>query len=220
MNKNEITNSDFGNLEYRSEDNFDGNKYEIDVKFEHMLFERMTNSGALTEIMHGWFVDNKQDPTLGSPLIFYNENRTCSTDNIKWVDASELDTYNCPQNTKPNDSHTLNFGAEIDEFDLVTNLNSLFSKGYTNYMEGIFNKKGRLIKLTAYLPLRVLQEYELNDVFVTNKKKFRINEITTNLQTGKSEIELYTFPVPVTIDTEFEDGSEYTFEDLVFYSFN
>ena len=185
-----------------------------------MLFERMTNSGALTDIMHGWFVDKKLDPVLGSPLIFYNENRSCATTKIKWVDNSTIDDYNCPQNTKANDSHTLNFGAEIDEFDLVTNLNSLFKKGYTDYIEGIFNKKGRLVKVTAYLPLRILLDYGLNDIFIINKRKFRINQITTNLQTGKSEIELYTFPVPATIDTEFEDGAEYTFEDLVFYSFN
>ena len=220
INKNEITNSDFGNLEYKSEDNFDGDKYEIDVGFEHMLYERMTNSGALTQIMHGWFVDDKLDPVLGSPLIFYNENRRCNTNQIKWIDGTFINDYNCPQNTKADDSHTINFGAEIDEFDLVTNLNSLFKKGYTDYMEGIFNKKGRLVKLTAHLPLRILLDYELKDVFIINKRKFRINQITTNLQTGKSDIELYTFPVLPVLSAKFEDGSDYTFEDLVFYSFN
>ena len=40
------------------------------------------------------------------------------------------------------------------------------------------------------MPLRVLLKYNLSDRFVINSISYKINSITTNLETGKSELEL------------------------------
>jgi len=40
------------------------------------------------------------------------------------------------------------------------------------------------------LPLRVLLNYQLNDVFIINGREYIINSVNTNLLTGKSDLEL------------------------------
>jgi hypothetical protein len=42
----------------------------------------------------------------------------------------------------------------------------------------------------AFLPLRILYNFKLNDTFRINSRDYIINSITTNLQSGKSTMEL------------------------------
>jgi hypothetical protein len=48
----------------------------------------------------------------------------------------------------------------------------------------------RLTKVTIYLPLSILLNYTLADRFIINGNSYKINSITTNLENGKSELEL------------------------------
>jgi hypothetical protein len=70
------------------------------------------------------------------------------------------------------------------------NTESLFKNFYLNYIQDIFDTKRRIIKLTAYLPLRILLNYNLSDTFIIAGVSYKINSITTNLENGKSELEL------------------------------
>jgi hypothetical protein len=47
-----------------------------------------------------------------------------------------------------------------------------------------------MFKVRAFLPPNILINYRLNDQIKIQDKIFRINSITTNLMTGKSELEL------------------------------
>jgi hypothetical protein len=78
----------------------------------------------------------------------------------------------------------------VNEYALVTNEESLFKNFYLNYIQDIFEQKRRIIKLTAYLPLRILLNYNLSDTFIIGGVSYKINSITTNLENGKSELEL------------------------------
>jgi hypothetical protein len=42
----------------------------------------------------------------------------------------------------------------------------------------------------AYLPLKILRNYTLADRFIINGNSYKINSINTNLETGKSDLEL------------------------------
>ena len=44
--------------------------------------------------------------------------------------------------------------------------------------------------MTAYLPLKILLNYNLSDSFIVGGTSYKINSITTNLENGKSELEL------------------------------
>jgi len=89
------------------------------------------------------------------------------------------------------DSQTLNFSKEIDPF--VTGQiddNTLFKSFYRQYISDIFSYNRRLVKVNAILPQSFLLNYKLSDTIVISNEEFIINKITTNLQTGKSSLEL------------------------------
>tara|TARA_R100001591_G_scaffold118599_1_gene142678 strand:- start:2531 stop:5119 length:2589 start_codon:yes stop_codon:yes gene_type:complete len=93
--------------------------------------------------------------------------------------------------TTSSDSQTLNFSQEINPF--VTGQideNTLFKSFYREYISDIFSYNRRLVKVQAILPQSFLLNYKLSDTIVISNEEFIINKITTNLQTGKSSLEL------------------------------
>jgi hypothetical protein len=86
----------------------------------------------------------------------------------------------------------LNFGQEADEFFREPKGTNLFHKYYLDYIENIFNRQSRILKIDAYLPLSIILKYKLNDKFTIGNKLYRINTIKTNLLNNKSSLELYT----------------------------
>ena len=84
----------------------------------------------------------------------------------------------------------INFKAEKNEYRFGTYTNTLFKEYYEDYIISVFNPKNRITKLSAYLPLNILLNYTLSDRFVMKGNSYKINSITTNLQTGKSDLEL------------------------------
>ena len=201
----DINNIDFGTLEYNGEEKLDGGKYDITIPYEHMVYERLidANDDINTNVQYGYFVDKKQEPLVASPLIFYNILQSVGSKKVSYIGSGSnvaigsggfYTSINRPSNTNedaPAD-YTINFGAEFDEWNasLGLNNNSLFEKFYKTYITDTFNLKNRLTKITAYLPLRILLNYTLADRFIVNGKQYKINSINTNLQNGKSQIEL------------------------------
>ena len=45
-------------------------------------------------------------------------------------------------------------------------------------------------KIKTKLPLSIVLNYSLNDIFIIKGQKYRINSITTNLSTGMANLEL------------------------------
>ncbi len=192
---NELTNNEFGNLTYKSdEDTYDGGKYEVDVNFEKTIYERIVDdsTGVITDYSWGYFVDKDSNPTLGKPLLFYADKVTPTQTAYFNNDTTltSIPKYMRAANVLSDESQTLNFGAEADEWTLTTNTNSLFENYYSNYINDVFNVKSRIVKLKAMLPLSFLLNYSLADVLIINGKRFKINSINTNLQTGESKLEL------------------------------
>jgi len=192
----QLNNQEFGALEYKSNnDNFLGDIYKIELPFEKMIYERLTDyTDTNTTIQWGWMADNKEEAYIGSPLIHYAYKITSGTTisfRISLTTKTSLNRYHIPlnQNGISVDSRSLNFKAEIDEFNLVENANGLFVN-YVSYISDIFNAQKRLTKLTAYLPLKIFTKIKLSDRFIITNRKYFINSIDTNLQTGESKLEL------------------------------
>lgn len=169
-----------------------GNRYVVQTGFEKLLYERFPD----TNIQWGWSVDKDQNPIVTAPMIFVNENtNTPSPHQISFIDgtssghAAPISNYNRPSNSL--NLETINFGAEIDEFTGTVKVNSLFNEQYLRYVSGVFDLSRRLTKVTAYLPLNITLNFSLADTFIINGKGYKINSIDTDLQTGKSKLELY-----------------------------
>ena len=187
------------------DDQWDGTDYKIEVGFEKMMYERLTDeqTKSLTNIMQGAMLDKKFEPTIGSPLLFFPI-LTSSAGALKFQrpdgDVININVYNRPSNyifTGSSILGTLNYGIEADEwggstYD-VTSVNSkdLFTKYYQNYVTNLFNRNARKTNVSAYLPLNIILKYRLNDIFVIGTTRYRINSIKTNLLTNKSDLELY-----------------------------
>jgi hypothetical protein len=178
----------FGDLRYSAPEKYDGQEFNQEVPFERsVLINLQDHTGDQTDNVIGWWADESGNTALGKPYIFFN--RVVDSSSYT-VTSSHLTSYNAPSNVSTDENHTLNFGAEYDEFNGDVNTNSLFSRFYQQYIEQSFNLKGRIIKISAQLPVSFILNYTVNDIIVINGQEYYINTLTTNLATGKSELEL------------------------------
>ena len=178
----------FGDLKYSAPEKYDGQEFNQEVPFERsVLINLQDHNGNQTNNVIGWWVDDKGDTALGKPYIFFN--RVVDSSSYT-VTSSHLTSYNAPSNVSSDENHTLNFGAEYDEFNGDVNTNSLFSRFYQEYIQQTFNQNGRIIKVSAQLPVSFILNYSVNDIIVINGQEYYINSLSTNLATGKSELEL------------------------------
>ena len=195
----------WGESEFTSGKKLDGSIYDIKTPFSQMKYERLidANGDVLKDVQVGYFVDDNEESYYGKPLIFYPIRKVSSTA-ISFVSGDttheSLTTYNIPSNSvalaSSTSSYNMNFFAESNEYAALSSptdngfTNTLFEVYYKKYVVDIFNPSNRLTKVTAYLPLRILLNFNLSDRFVVNNRSFKINSINTNLQSGKSQIEL------------------------------
>ncbi len=178
----------FGDLRYSAPEKYDGQEFNQEVPYERsVLINLQDNNGNQTNNVIGWWADESGNTALGKPYIFFN--RVVDSSSYT-VTSSNLTSYNAPSNVSTDENHTLNFGAEYDEFNGDVNTNSLFSRFYQQYIEQSFNLKGRIIKISAQLPVSFILNYSVNDIIVINGQEYYINSLTTNLATGKTELEL------------------------------
>ena len=179
--------------------------YKVEIPFEHMMFERLTDANTPfndTEILYGVCIDDNSEPYIGEPLIFYREftpfGPTQTPIAFKETEASapvEITIYNMPSNSwslnPATSTSNINFSNEFNEYTLSTDFTgTLFNNYYLNYIKDVFNTQRRLTKVTAYLPMKVYYNLQLNDLIELGQDRYKINSMKTDLTTGKTEFEL------------------------------
>ena len=201
-NFNLMNNKGWGTLEYQAQAKFEGQTYEIKLPFEHMLYERLQDVTTLdrTNIMWGWYVDEKQETISELPLLFYPVKSTSTTIAARTIAGSKVDITEpyMPSNSADlwssyrfeHMEQSLNFHSEFDEYAGPPNERTLFKTYYETYIKDLFDLRKRITKISAYLPISVTQKLSLADNIIIFNKLYRINTITTNFETNKSELEL------------------------------
>ena len=193
--------------------------YKIEVPFEHMQFERLYDANTTltsttpTGIQYGYSVNENQQSYIGEPLLFYpivvpaistvggQKPRIRDTQSTA---VADLDQFIIPSNsigTTPTTSGKINihFQNELNEFlanqpsgtdnaDEFTD--TLFETEYKEYIQDVFSLRRRLVKVTAYLPMKVYYNLQLNDLIELGQDRYKINSMKTDLTTGKTEFEL------------------------------
>ena len=194
----------WGRENFTNSEKLDGGIYNIKTPFSQLKYERLidSNNENITDIQWGYFVDDNDESYFGKPLIFYPIRQTQSSISFlnTLTDHVQVTEFNIPSNSvalsSATNSYNINFFAENNEYGALSTpsdngfTNTLFQAYYSNYIKSVFNPKNRITKVTAYLPLRILLNYSLADRFVINGNSYKINTINTNLESGKSEIEL------------------------------
>ena len=171
-----------------------------------------------TDAQWGWLVNESQNPVLTKPLIFYpiredisftdgSGNSTTSFlfdssvydengDIVNPANYSAISNYIRPSNSLINKGQSINFGSENDEWYVFEpnenglNNQSLYSTFYSKYVGSIYDVQGRTLKMNANLPVSVVLNIEPNDTLVINNRKFKINKIKLNVNTGAADLEL------------------------------
>ena len=214
----QLTNSGWGSLSYTLDgDIFDApsEPYKIEVPFEHMQFERLYDQGnsppTSTDVQWGYSVNENLQSYIGEPLLFYGISITEGT-NIRIRDTvinnnvADITRYIIPSNSfsiAPSKSRfNIHFQNELNEYlanepdGLVAGDNALgftdtlFENDYKEYIQDVFNFRRRLVKITAYLPMKVYYNLQLNDLIELGQDSYKINSMKTDLTTGKTEFEL------------------------------
>ena len=104
----------FGDLNYSAPEKYDGQAFNQEVPFERtVLINLEDNAGNKTNNIEAWWVDADSKTTLGKPYIFFNRVIDSSSNTVT---SSNYTSYNAPSNVSSDENHTLNFGAEYDEF--------------------------------------------------------------------------------------------------------
>ena len=201
---NQLENSGWGSLAYSLENaKYDapGDSYLIEIPFEHMQYERLANvtGSVLTDIQWGWSVNDNKESFHGLPLIFYAVQQTNSSTPISFGFESgskvSLNAFIVPSNSLSLSSgvslKNIHFQNETNEYTGNTQFTeTLFYDYYQNYISDVFSNARRLIKIDAYLPLKIIYNLELNDKVSIGNQQYIINSLNTNLINGKSSFEL------------------------------
>ena len=201
----------------------------VELPFENMMFERMIieapNVNALTptNISIGQSISTTDNITFtknkSKPILFFNNGITNIEDTPIKVAFGATTTIsavtNCYLIGNSNDellpqvTDSINWGAEIDPWHLVEVDNSLFLNYWSNWVDTIYDKKQRKFTFEANLPPRYVQELSLNDRLIINNNRYKINDYTIDLSTGKSKLTLFN---------DIFDWNEYSFTDVFNYT--
>ena len=198
---NQLFGKVWGKESYIGGEKLDGSIYNVKTPFSQLKYERLVNlaNGGTTTVQVGYFVDDNQEDYFGKPLLFYPIRQSTNTTTISFLTNEtthvQQTVYNIPSNSialaRSTSKKNMNFFAETNEYTGGGDFtDTLFEMYYKNYITSVFNPKNRISKVTAYLPLRILLNYSLADRFIINGNSYKINSITTNLENGKSELEL------------------------------
>ena len=207
----QIFNSGWGSISYKLDNRiYDAptENYKVELPFEHMQFERLydinpSGTGASTTFQYGYFVDDNFEPYYGEPLLFYpilNNGTSIRIRDEETEDEDDITRYFIPSNSLDLDCATskvnIHFQNEINEYtaretgDPTCFTDTLFETKYKTYIQDVFNEKRRLLKVTAYLPMKVYYNLQLNDLIQLGQDSYKINSMQTDLTTGKTEFEL------------------------------
>ena len=207
----QIYNSGWGSISYKLNNRiYDAptENYKVELPFEHMQYERLydinpSGTGASTTFQYGYFVDDNFEPYYGEPLLFYpilNNGTSIRIRDEETEDEDDITRYFIPSNSLALDCATskvnIHFQNEVNEYtareagDPTCFTDTLFETKYKTYIQDVFNEKRRLTKVTAYLPMKVYYNLQLNDLIELGQDRYKINSMKTDLTTGKTEFEL------------------------------
>ena len=191
----------------------DKNELSIDLPFENMLFERMSDltvgpsaSNVITNIAIGQSIKLGDDGATierndSKPILFFNNGTYSIADHpIKFraSSASPVQTFTVVNNIGNTDSpilgsvsNTLNWGAEIDPWHNVVVYQSLYENYWKNWLETVYSIKQGKFKFDAWLPPRYIQEISMNDRLIIGDKRYKISDYKIDLTTGKTLLNLF-----------------------------
>ena len=177
----------YGNLEQLFD--YDGSDYEIKVPFENLRFNKFTD----TDLQVGYNLDSNFNPYVPKPTLLYiDDQKTVSFYFNNGSTTDEITSYMpMGQDLVYNDlDYTLNWGNEISTLKDYIVPRHLYQVYYSTYLSNLYYKKNRLYYVKGLFPTAILTSLKLNDRLIIRDKRYIINEIKTNVNTGEVDLVL------------------------------
>ena len=193
--------NDIGYGDLRADFTFDGEEFEVEVGFDHMLFERLDDlNNGLTTINVGKSITREIEPYIGSPLIFYVAGQIRGTSEFAYITMSGSPTKesktdfhlvsNVNNDVAANVTKTLNFGTEVDPYLLQGFSQGLYSTYWKDYITDLYDTSRRTFQYSGQLPLGLMLALKINDKLTIGERNYIINQMKLNLSTGETQMEL------------------------------
>lgn len=181
---------EYGDLKYTFDVESDGDEYTIKLPFENLMHQKFSG----TKLHVGYTLKSDLKSYIPKPILLYKYGNI-NTDVNFYLEGSARTSYNAfGQDIErvTNDFHTLNWGLENSTLLNGVVENTLFSDYYLSYLSNIYNRKARIIKIEGVADTYLMSVLKLNDRVVIRDKRYVINNIQTELNTGKINLELLT----------------------------
>ena len=184
------TGKPYGDLEANFD--FNGDEYTIDVPFENLVQSTFEEQ----DVQVGYTLDENYSSYIPKPILLYQHpKRTMGATGIKFNDGSTIQTITqyipLGQDAYYNSNYyTLNFAPEQSTLTNLIVTNTLYQNYYSSYINNLFKYKNRLVSLKCILPISLITNLKLNDRLIIRDKRYTINNISTNLNTGEVQLEL------------------------------
>jgi hypothetical protein len=168
---------------------YDGGEYLVQLPFENLLHTKFTG----TDLQVGYSLDQNYNTYIPKPTLLYmNEQKTVSFYLNNGSTTDHITTY-MPfgQDLVYNGAdYTLNFGWDNSSFNLLPVNRNIFNTYYFNYLANLYSDKNRIVYCKGLFPTAILTSLKLNDRLIIRDKRYIINEIKTNVNTGEVDLVL------------------------------
>ena len=142
-----------------------------------------------TDLQVAYALDENLSPYTPKPCLMYMY--TNQSTSVKFYNGTGEQTitnylpFGQEVNINSQTDFSLNFSADRSTFNLAPNYNNLYATYYESYLLNLFNVRNRLVSVKTQLPISILTKLELNDRVVIRDKRYVINEMKSNLNTGE-----------------------------------
>ena len=168
---------------------YDGGEYKIEQPFENMQMKKFTN----TNLQVGFTVDKDLNTYTPKPMLLYMYDETSEQVPFFNGTTTNILTEYMPfgQDVKVNNlNFTLNFNYEISTLLLQAVPNTLYEIYYKAYLQNLYKLKNRRLTVKTNLPVSLLTNLRLNDRVIIRDKRYIIETIKSNLNTGEVDFTL------------------------------
>ena len=181
---------EYGDLKYTFDVESDGDEYTIKLPFENLMHQKFSG----TKLHVGYCLKSDLKSYVPKPILLYKYGNISTDVNfyLQGVARTSYNAFGQDIEKVTNEFHSLNWGLENSTLLNGVIENTLFSDYYLSYLSNIYNRKSRIIKIEGVADTYLMSVLKLNDRVVIRDKRYVINNIQTELNTGKINLELLT----------------------------
>ena len=157
--------------------------FKIELPFENMLMQRFQG----TNLQIGETINQDGNKYVPKPMIIYEYEELAQdyrfTDDTSTSTLTDYVPFGQDVSVLT-ENYTLNFNADISSLTNIAEQNTLFRTYYAGYLLNLFNLKNRRTTVKTNLPVSLLTELRLNDRLIISDKRYIIESMKSNLNTG------------------------------------